>query len=123
MPAHRRQWSGGLVALTGAGLLAGVLAAGCTGPSPARQRPGAPPGAGAATRIAVPAAHVAVPAGPGGADVRAENARPGYPGWRITSPGPQEIAGYADHASARTRNQAAVVDTNSRTTVPGRALA
>ena len=116
MPAHRRQWSGGLVALTGAGLLAGVLAAGCTSPSPARPQPGAPPRPGAA-------AHVAVPAGPGGADVRAENARPGYPGWRITSPGPQEIAGYADHASARTRNQAAVVETNSRTTVPGRALA
>jgi len=43
-----------------------------------------------------------VPAGPGGVDVRAENARPGYPGWRITSPGqPQEIAGYTDYASAR----------------------
>jgi hypothetical protein len=94
MPAHRRQWSGGLVALTGVGLLAGVLAAGCTNGPPARPQPGAPPRPGAA-------AHVAVPAGPGGVDVRAENARPGYPGWRITSPGPQEIAGYADHASAR----------------------
>jgi len=95
MPAHRRQPFGGLVALTGLGLVAGLLAAGCTSPSPARQQPGAHPRTGAATRIAVPA-------GPGGMDVRAENARPGYPGWRITSTGqPQEIEGYADHASAR----------------------
>ena len=95
MPAHRRQWSGGLVALTGAGLLAGVLAAGCTNGPPARPQPGAPPRPGAA-------AHVAVPAGPGGVDVRAENAHAGDPGWRITSPGqPHEIEGYTDHASAR----------------------
>jgi hypothetical protein len=83
------------VAVTGVGLLAGVLAAGCTSPSPARQQPGAHRGAGAAT-------HITVPAAPGGVDVRAENARPGYPGWRITSPGrPREIEGYTDHASAR----------------------
>ena len=94
MPAHRRQ-PFALMALTGLGLVAGLLAAGCTSPSPARQPPGAHPRAGAATRIAVPA-------GPGGVDVRAENARPGYPGWRITSAGqPQEIEGYADRASAR----------------------
>jgi len=95
MPAHRRQPSGGLVAVTGVGLLAGLLVAGCTGPSPARQQPGAHhPRAGAAT-------HIAVPAVPGGVYVRAENARPGYPGWRITSPGqPHEIEGYTDHASA-----------------------
>ena len=94
MPARRRQPFGGLVALTGAGLLAGLLAAGCTSPPPARPQPVAHPGTGAAT-------HIAVPAGPGGADVRAENARAGYPGWRITSPGqPQEIEGYTDHASA-----------------------
>ena len=38
----------------------------------------------------------------GAGDVRAENARTGYPGWRITSPGqPHEIEGYTDHASAR----------------------
>jgi hypothetical protein len=95
MPADRRQRFGGLVVVTGVGLLAGLLAAGCTSPSPARHQPGAPPGTGAATRIAVPA-------GPGGADVRAENARPGYPGWRITSPGqPHEIEGFTDQASAR----------------------
>jgi hypothetical protein len=109
MPAHRRLRSGGLAAVTGAGLLAGLLAAGCTSPAPARQQPGAHPRAGAATRIAVPAADIAVPAAriavpaePVGADVRAENARPGFPGWRITSPGRlHEIEGYADHASAR----------------------
>jgi hypothetical protein len=95
MPAHRRQSFGGLVAVTELGLLAGLLAAGCTGPSPARPPPGAHLGAAAATPIAVLA-------GPGGADVRAENARPGYPGWRITSPGQRhEIEGYTDHASAR----------------------
>jgi hypothetical protein len=101
MPAHRRQPFGGLVALTGLGLVAGLLAAGCTSPSPARQQPGAHPRAGPATYITVPATHMAVPAGPGGGDVRAENARAGYPGWRITSYGqPHEIEGYADHASA-----------------------
>src|SRR5690242_7635720 len=96
MPARsRRQPFGGLVALTGAGLLAALLAAGCTSPSPARQPPAAHPRSGAAT-------HMAVPAGPGGGDVRAENARAGFPGWRITSPGQlHEIEGYADHASAR----------------------
>jgi hypothetical protein len=95
MPAHRRQPFGGLVALTGLGLLAALLATGCTGPSPARQLPGAHLRAGAA-------AYVAVPAAPGGGDVRAENARAGYPGWRITSPGRlHEIEGYTDHASAR----------------------
>src|SRR5262249_16859380 len=71
MPAHRRQPFGGLVAVTGLGLLAGLLAAGCTSPSPARQQPAAHPRAGAAARIAALAA-------PGGVDVRAENARPGY---------------------------------------------
>lgn len=95
MPAHRRQPFGGLVALTGLGLLVGLLATGCTSPSSARQQPGAHPHAGAATPIAVPA-------GPGGGDVRAENALPGYPGWRIISRGqPQEIEGYTDHVSAR----------------------
>ena len=94
MPARWRQPSGGLVALTGAGLLAGLLAAGCTRPPPARQQPGAHPGAAAAT-------HIDVPAGSAGVDARAENARAGYPGWRITWPGqPQEIEGYTDHASA-----------------------
>ena len=117
MPARRRQRSGGLVGVIWVGLLAGLLAAGCTSPSPARQQPGADLRAAAAPLIAVPA-------GPGGVDVRAENAHAGYPGWRITSPGqPHEIEGYTDHASARTRNQAAVVETNSRTTVPARALA
>ena len=94
MPARRRQAFGGPAAVTGVGLLAALLAAGCTSPSPGRQQPAAHPRAKAAP-------HIAVVAAPGGADVRAENARPGYPGWRITSPGPQEIAGYADHASAR----------------------
>jgi hypothetical protein len=94
MPARRRQRSGGLVAVTGVGLLAGLLAAGCTNGPPARQQPGADLRAGAATSIAVPA-------GPGGVDVRTENARAGYPGWRITSPGqPHEIEGYTDRASA-----------------------
>jgi N,N-dimethylformamidase beta subunit-like, C-terminal len=92
MAAHRRQPSGCLVAVTGLGL-AGLLAAGCTNGPPARQQPGAHLPAGAATRIEVPA-------GPDGGDVRAENARAGYPGWRITSPGPYEIAGYTDRASA-----------------------
>ena len=95
MPARRRQRSGGLVGVIWVGLLAGLLAAGCTSPSPAQQQPGADLRAAAA-------APIAVPAGPGGVDVRAENARPGYPGWRITSPGqPHEIEGYTDHASAR----------------------
>ena len=95
MPARRRQPFGGLVRLTGVGLLAALLAAGCTSPSPGRQQRAAHPRAEAAT-------HTAVLAAPGGVDVRAENARPGFPGWRITSPGqPQEIEGYADHASAR----------------------
>ena len=94
MPARRRQPFGGLVALTGVGLLAALLAAGCTSPSPGRRQPAAHPRAEAAT-------HIAVLAAPGGVDVRAENARPGFPGWRITSPGqPQEIEGYTDHASA-----------------------
>ena len=80
--------------LTGLGLLAGLLAAGCTSPSPARQQPAAYPRSPAAVRIAVPAAA-------GGVDVGAENARAGYRGWRITSPGQlHEIEGYADHASA-----------------------
>ncbi len=93
MPAYRRQLSGGVVALTAVGLLAVLLAAGCTGPSPAWQLPGA-------HRCAGPAAQIAGPAGPGGVDVRAENARPGYPGWRITRYGqPDEIEGYTDHAS------------------------
>lgn len=83
------------MALTGWGLLAGLLAAGCTSPSPAWQLPGA-------HRCAGPATRTAGPAGPGGVDVRAENARPGYPGWRITWYGqPHEIEGYTDHASAR----------------------
>jgi hypothetical protein len=95
MPAYRRQPFGGLVALIGLGLAAVLLATGCTSPSPARQSPGAPPRAGAATPIAVPA-------GPAGVDVRAENALPGYPGWRITSPGQRhEIEGYTDRVSAR----------------------
>jgi len=95
MPARRRQRSGGLVGVIWVGLLAGLLAAGCTSPSPARQQPGADLRAAAAPLIAVPA-------GPGGVDVRAENAHAGYPGWRITSPGqPHEIEGYTDHASAR----------------------
>src|SRR5215471_20320662 len=95
MPAHRRQPFGGLVAVTGVGLLTGLLAAGCTGPSPARQQQAAHP-------RAVPATRIALHAKPGSVDVRAENARPGYPGWRITSPGqPQEIEGYTDRASAR----------------------
>src|SRR5690348_4370648 len=94
MPAHRRQPFGVLVTLTGLGLLAGLLAAGCTSTSPARQQPSTHPRSPTATRIAVPAA-------PGGVDVRAENARAGYPGWRITSSGQlHEIEGYTDHASA-----------------------
>ena len=94
MPARRRPPPGGLVALIGLGLLAGLLAAGCTNGPPARQQPVSHPRAGAATRIAVPA-------GPGGVDLRAENARAGYPGWRITSPGqPHEIEGYTDRVSA-----------------------
>ncbi|MBV9855305.1 MAG: hypothetical protein JOY82_12450 [Streptosporangiaceae bacterium] len=94
MPAYRRQPLGALAALTGLGLLAGLLAAGCTGPPPARQRPGAHP----RTQAAAP---IAVPAGRDGRDVRAENALAGYPGWRLTSPGqPHEIEGYTDHASA-----------------------
>ena len=94
MPAHRRQPSGGLVALTGLGLLVGLLAAGCTSPSPARQQPGAHPRSPAAARIAVSATA-------GRVDVSAENSRAGYRGWRITSPGQlHEIEGYADHASA-----------------------
>ena len=48
------------------------------------------------------ATQIAAPGGPGGVDVRAENARAGYPGWRITSPErPHDIEGYADHVSAR----------------------
>jgi len=83
------------MAVTGVGLLAGLLAAGCTYGPPAGQQPGADLRAGAA-------AHITVPAGLGGADVRAENARPGYPGWRITWPGQRhEIEGYTDQASAR----------------------
>src|SRR6516162_4023443 len=65
MPAHRRQPFGGLVALTGLGLLAALLAAGCTSPSQSRQQPAAHQGTKAATNIAVLAA-------PGGVDVRAE---------------------------------------------------
>ena len=80
MPARRRQRSGGLVGVIWVGLLAGLLAAGCTGPPSARQQSAARPRSPAATRIAVPAV-------PGDVDVRAENARAGYPGWRITSPG------------------------------------
>jgi hypothetical protein len=92
MPARRRQPFGVLVALTGLGLLTGLLAAGCTS-SAGRHQPGAHP-SWAVTQIAVPA-------GPGGGDVRAENARPGYLGWRVISPGqPHEIEGYTDHASA-----------------------
>jgi hypothetical protein len=95
MPAHWRQRFGGLVAVTGLGLLAGLLAAGCTNGPATSHQPGAHPGAATVTRTAVPA-------GPGGGDVRAENARPGYPGWRITSPGQRhEIEGYTDQASAR----------------------
>jgi N,N-dimethylformamidase beta subunit-like protein len=96
MPARRRRPFSGLVALTGVGLLAASLAAAgrTDGPS-AEYQPGAYLRAGTATPIAVPA-------GPVGVDVRAENARPGYPGWRITSPGqPHEIEGYTDRVSAR----------------------
>jgi hypothetical protein len=90
MSAHRRRPFGGLVWLTGLVLLVWLLAAGCTG-SPERHRPGARPRAG----------DIAVPALPDGGDVRTENARPGYQGWRIISFGrPHEIEGYADRASA-----------------------
>jgi hypothetical protein len=90
MPAHRRQPFGGLVAVTGFGLLAGLLAAGCTSPSPVRQQAGAHP------RLSAP-----VPVATDGLGVSAENALAGYPGWRLTSPGqPREIEGYTDRASA-----------------------
>ena len=93
MSAHRRQPFGGLVTVIGSGLLAGLLAAGCTSPLPGGPQPGGDPGSPAPARVA------AVP--PGSFDVSAENARAGYPGWRLTSPGqPHEIEGYTDHASA-----------------------
>ena len=88
MWARSRQPFGIAVVLVG-----GVMAAGCTGLPPVRQQPPAHPRARASTQSA------ARP-GPGGG-IRAENALPGYPGWRITHPGQGgAIEGYSDRASA-----------------------
>lgn len=73
-----------------AAALAAVLAAACSG--------------GSRTVVHVSAAPVTRPSrytGPG-ADIRAENARPGDPHWQISNPGRGgQIEGYADHAGVR----------------------
>ena len=70
--------------------LAAVLAAGCSGGS----RPVIP-------SPAAPLTHPSQFLG-AGADIRAENARPGDPHWQITTPGHGgQIEGYADHAGVR----------------------
>ncbi len=77
-------------------VLAAVLTvAGCADQRPADNRP-----AGTATQArSSPPRTVAL--GPG-ADIRAENALSGYPGWRVARSGRgSAIEGYADHASAR----------------------
>lgn len=86
--ARRRQRLRIAVVLAGA-----VIAGGCTGLPPAGQQPPAHPRMRASTQSAARL-------GPG-AGIRAENARAGYPGWRITRPGQGGvIEGYAEHVSA-----------------------
>jgi hypothetical protein len=74
-----------------AGLVAGVMAAGCSSLPLVGQQPSAHP------RVSVPST-----ARPGpGAGTGAEMALPGYPGWRISRPGHGgAIEGYADQVSA-----------------------
>jgi len=59
MPARRRQAFGGPAAVTGVGLLAGLLPAGCTSPSPAQHQPGAHLRAGPQRRSRRPAGRAA----------------------------------------------------------------
>ncbi len=88
MYARPRQPLGISVVLIGA-----VMAAGCTALPPAARQP---PAHGRVRATARGTAGL-VP----GADIRAENALPGYPGWRITHPGHgPAIEGYADRVSA-----------------------
>jgi hypothetical protein len=73
-------------------LVTAAMAAGCAGRGNAVKHPGA------ATVGAAPP-RAAASRGPG-ADIRAENALPGYPSWRVTRAGPRAaIQGYTDHAS------------------------